>query len=88
MPIAICQGAETGALTDDRHGNTMVVHGTDSEYIQEEVRQLLQAIVRLQAELHDQRGSEVPFETAKEIFFALQFDDFVVNYRDANRIES
>ena len=82
MPIAICQGAETGALTDDRHGNTMVVHGTDSEYTQEEARQLLQA------ELHDQRGSEVPFETAKEMFFALQFDDFVVNYRDANRIES
>jgi hypothetical protein len=64
----------------------MRVHETDTKYIQEEARQLLQAIVSLQAELSDQWGGEVNFETAKEIFFALQFDEFIVKYRAINAI--
>jgi len=64
----------------------MTVHETDAKYIQEEARQLLEAIVGLQADLSDQWGAEVHFETAKEIFFALQFDAFIVNYRATNAI--
>ena len=84
MLKGIAAGGGEVAIADD--GCTMRIHQTDSEYIKEEARQLLEAITSLQAELSDEWGEDVPFDSAKEIFFALQFDEFVVGYRHANCI--